>query len=428
MFYFFFYFYFIFFMPTGYLDRKKTTTMSFSQRVTKASTYNPSAQGAAKPIIPRSLWAWLYLLSSVVFNITIVTMEALIFAWFQSIADDKGKCTAGSDHCTPEQILAQTTPIYLALFLFAGVYQIIIGLWALRQRNTVQLLFLVFFTVAMLIYSGIQFDQIRDSTSFFTPSESTRFLSGAIVEQLLITVMCVTVAECIVQGFLTYKLYRKFTWDIFKSFGAGMNLKNALRDYLLFESLIIFDFFFFIGFTLQFIIVVLQTKDIEFALTIVVIPLTIVVLITAVLSMKREFRPGIIGFILLCFAAMAYFLFKLVRLYTATDQKRERFKRAQKTLTVFAAITLVFLILTIVASIKCMANFGIGLKETHLQRHNDRKQRQQLRRKKTLYLKGDTESQTRLHPSASRSDVHSSQISLDTLSTHLEREQRMIID
>lgn len=355
-------------------------------------------------------------------------MESLIFAWFQVIAADKGMCTAGSDHCTPEQILAQTTPIYFALFLFAGVYQIIIGVWALRQRNTVQLLFLVFFAVAMLVYSAIQFDQVRDSTSYYEPSNNQSFLSGPIVERLLITVMCMTLAESFVQSFLTYKLYREFTWDIFKSYGAGMNLKNALRDYLLFESVIIFDLFFFVGFTLQFIIVVLQTKDIEFALTIAVIPITIIVLISAVQSMKREFRPGILGFIFLCFAAMAYFLFKLIRLYTATDQKRERFKRAQKTLTVFAAITLVFLILTIIASIKCMGNFGIGLKETHTQRHNDRKLRRQQKLKKNMYPKSDTESHTNLYPSASRSDVTSSQISLDTLSTHLVREQRMIID
>lgn len=259
--------------------------------------------------------------------------------------------------------MAQTTPIYLALFLFAGVYQILLGIWALQQRNTIQLLFLIFFSIAMLVYSGIQFDQIRDSTKLYDTQGDDNFISGTTVNNLLIAVPCIIAGETIIQGILTWKLSRTFYWDTFKNLGAGLRLKEALKDYLLFESVILFDLFFFVGFTLQFIIVVLQTKDVEFALTVAVIPVTILILLLAIISVRRENKRGVQIFIFLCFPALAYFLFKLIRIYTATGSKKARFERAKKTLTVFAVITIFFLIITILSALKCLMNFGLGLRE-----------------------------------------------------------------
>lgn len=320
-----------------------------------------------QPLLPKTKWAALYLVVTVLFSFAVIALESVIFAWFQKASDASGNesCKAQDRFCTDAQILAQTVPVYLALFLFAGIYQIVISLWALNQRNTIQLLFLVFFSMAMLVYSGIQFDQIKGSYDVF--AGTGLFITPTQVKNMLIAVPCILGAFFIIQALFTYKLYKEFNWDIFKKLGAGLRLKQALRDYLFFESLIIFDIFFFVGFTLQFVIVVLQTKDVEFGLTIAVIPVTILILIGAIFSVRKENKAGIIVFIGLCFAGMAYFLYKLIRLYTAkigTD-KRARFDRAHKTLTVFAAITLVFLMLTIYFAVKTMRNFGLGLKDRY---------------------------------------------------------------
>lgn len=58
---------------------------------------------------------------------------------------------------------------------------------------------------------------------------------------------------------------------------------------------------------------------------------------------------------------MAYFLFKLVRMYQHTDRAK-RYLPARKTLTSFAVITIVLIILTIVNAIVCASNFRHGLK------------------------------------------------------------------
>jgi hypothetical protein len=63
---------------------------------------------------------------------------------------------------------------------------------------------------------------------------------------------------------------------------------------------------------------------------------------------------------LIYFAGMAYFIFKLSRIYTGP--KVEEYSPVKRPLTAFAIITLVLITLTIGYAIACMRNFGQGLK------------------------------------------------------------------
>jgi hypothetical protein len=121
-----------------------------------------------------------------------------------------------------------------------------------------------------------------------------------------------------------------------------------------------FDFFFFLGFTVQFVVMVLNIHDVEFALTIAVIPITIGVLLLAAWFTRRENKGGMIFIIILYFGALAYFMFKLVRMFNGA--RAPDFKPARKSLATFAIITLILVVITIVNAFWCMANFGKGLK------------------------------------------------------------------
>lgn len=58
--------------------------------------------------------------------------------------------------------------------------------------------------------------------------------------------------------------------------------------------------------------------------------------------------------------ALAYFIFKLFRMYQPSHEKQ--FIPVRKPLTAFAVITIVLIVMTITNAILCTANFGKGLK------------------------------------------------------------------
>lgn len=132
-------------------------------------------------------------------------------------------------------------------------------------------------------------------------------------------------------------------------------------------ALLKFDFFFFLSFTVQFLVVVVDTKDVEFSLTIAALPITVILLILAGWWTRRENKIGMIFIIILYFAALAYFFFKLVRMYDTHTGRYNDYLPARRGLTLFAVITIVLLIVTICNAIWCTLNFGKGLK-SHLQK------------------------------------------------------------
>ncbi len=116
---------------------------------------------------------------------------------------------------------------------------------------------------------------------------------------------------------------------------------------------------------MQFIVIVTDVTDAEFAITLAAIPITIGILLSAAFFTRRENKLGMCLVILLYFGALAYFFFKLVRIYQPSHKRR--YEAVRKSLTAFAVLTIILIILTISNAFICMSNFGAGLK-AHLVR------------------------------------------------------------
>jgi len=86
-----------------------------------------------------------------------------------------------------------------------------------------------------------------------------------------------------------------------------------------------FDAFFCAGFTLQFLVLVDGSPVAEKIITIVAMPVTLVVLVLAAVAVRQEVRAGVYAWLAVLVAGMAYFLFKLVRIY----QESSRYETAK---------------------------------------------------------------------------------------------------
>ncbi|KAI9748594.1 MAG: hypothetical protein M4579_007177 [Chaenotheca gracillima] len=307
---------------------------------------------------PNSLWTWSFIAIVVVQALIALAFEGYVFAKFQtSLVSDGGKSTS-----QPE---SRAIPTYLTLFIFGFIYQILLVYDALRLKNTIQVIGLCFFNLALLIYAAVQMDQIKKAIdalsnqsdgSYIKPNSNIWDAS----QPFLVAVPCVLALGTVLLSIVAWKLYDEFAWTIYKHISADLRMKRRYLTFQIYIALLKFDFFFFLAFTVQFVVMVIRTNDPEFGLTIAAIPITILILILAAYWTRKENTLGMIVIIILYFAALAYFLFKLIRMYEPGT--KEIYKPASKSLTTFAVITVILIIITIVNACVCTHNFGKGLK------------------------------------------------------------------
>lgn len=314
--------------------------------------------------LPNSPWTWTFALVAVFQAIIALAIEGYVFGQFEVSLQPNSKGTSAS----------HSIPTYLALFIFGFLYQLVLVYDALRAKNTIQVIGLCLYNAGMLIYSGVQMTQVKEAidTLLYPPGGGQAQISLNIWDKIywfLLACPCVIALGTILLSGVAWKLYREFAWTIYKNISADLRLKRRYLTFQIYIALLKFDFFFFLAFTVQFLVIVGSNfTDFEFYLTIVAVPITVCFLFFAAFVTRRESYYGQAIMVVVYFAAMAYFIFKLVRMYDTGDMaKVNEYLPARKALTVFAVITILLLIATIVTACLCTRNFNKGLKP-HIQK------------------------------------------------------------
>ncbi|RPB04481.1 hypothetical protein L873DRAFT_1666982 [Choiromyces venosus 120613-1] len=329
---------------------------------------------------PTTLWSWSFLILAIVQSCAVLGLEGYVFAAFQNNLHQDFINTHGSNF---QKAQTRTIPTYLTLFIFAHLFLVVLCYDALRLKNTIQVIGICIFNAAMLVYAAIQMDQIHDANTFLknlgAGDDPNRAGIGMniwpVIRPSLIAIPCVIALSTVLMCVICWKLYDEFAWTIYKHISADLKMKERYLKFQIFIALLKFDFFFFVGFSVQFIVIVASTsgylqgggsrlgntnKDYEFFITIAVLPLTIAFLVLAAWCTRREKKIPMIFIIVIFFAALAYFIFKLVRMYNGGFV--QSYKPARRSLTTFAVITLILIVLTIANAIACVMNFDKGLK------------------------------------------------------------------
>ncbi|KAL8937483.1 MAG: hypothetical protein Q9211_003676 [Gyalolechia sp. 1 TL-2023] len=275
---------------------------------------------------------------------------------------------------------SRTIPTFLALYIFGFLYQLVLVYDALRLKNTIQVIGLGLYNVGLLIYAAVQMDQIHDAVVLLAGKNDIDPSVWNMEKPYLIAIPCIIALATVLMAVIAWKLYDEFAWTIYKHISADLRMKRRYLTFQIYIALLKFDFFFFLGFTIQFVVVVVDHTDIEFYLTIAAIPVTIIILLMAGLFTRQENTPGMIAIIVFCsphyprkddvsdcavqvlyFAGLAYFLFKLVRMYQH-GTRYGLYDPVRRPLTTFAIMTVILITLTIINACMCTANFGRGLK------------------------------------------------------------------
>ncbi|KAJ3020971.1 hypothetical protein HKX48_009444 [Thoreauomyces humboldtii] len=264
-------------------------------------------------------------------------------------------------------------PVYLIIFIGAQIFLIYISADAIWHENTIQMISAVLFNACVCFYSIFQYKQmiglvtqsvIQDGIVMTAADENT-------LKATLLAIPIVLGVFSLLFAFCAYKMYLEFGWKMYKKIGADPKMRDMYRTYQIFLTFLKLDIFFVLGFGIQFLVLVIQPSDPEFAITIAAIPIMLVVFVVAAYGLKRENVWMMRLFCLGLLAAVAYFIFKLVRIHV----RKEQYQYTKNYLTFFACLSLAVVMTTFVISILCYRNFGQGLEQhisiTRQQRKSD---------------------------------------------------------
>lgn len=127
---------------------------------------------------------------------------------------------------------SRAIPTSLTLYIFGFLYQLVLVYDALRLKNTIQVIGLCIFNIALLVYASVQMTQIRDAVNKL---DSKGFIDRTVwdvTRPYLTAVPCIIALGFVLMSVVAWKLYDEFAWMIYKHISADLRMK---RRYLNFQ-------------------------------------------------------------------------------------------------------------------------------------------------------------------------------------------------
>jgi hypothetical protein len=167
------------------------------------------------------------------------------------------------------------------------------------------------FNALFLVYAIIQIFEIRGIVEQIPALDSQGISPIPVSTLTAILPVVISVAELAYIG-LGWKIYNEFGWKVYKFLGADRRIKKMFTSYQIFQCLVKFDVFFWVGFSVQFIWLVLQkSSDWEYYITCAALPVSLLLLVEGHLAARHENMLMMITFMSGCVGALVYFIYKV---------------------------------------------------------------------------------------------------------------------
>jgi len=297
--------------------------------------------------------------SSTLQAIVVIALEVVISYYFIS--------TVSIETNAEQQGSGKSIAVYLFIFIFTQIYQLIIIIEAVWRQNTIQIFAHIIYCSCMVAFAIFQYFQIHDALDALIAFSNSTGGNPHVYDNVFMEITPYLITSIVVLGvcdfcfiYLAFKLYLEFGWKIYKKIGADPKKRAMYRSYQILIMLLKFAVYFFDAFAIQFVVLVLHPTDPEFGLTIVALAVSFPIVFLVVFALDRENKILMWIWLVLLLSIMAYFIFKIYRIYDPTQVSK--YVGSGKFLTLFASLGLLAIIITFVYSCICLGNFDKGLK------------------------------------------------------------------
>ncbi|KAI8817762.1 uncharacterized protein EV422DRAFT_204803 [Fimicolochytrium jonesii] len=327
------------------------------------------ARNRRSRLVPKDPWGKAAIIWATAQLLIIVILESIVAKKHASNNSDLE--TVLNQNPVAADLIANTRAltVYHVLFIAAQVFQWVLAVDAVYTYSMIELVSTTLFNVALLAYSGLQYKQATDiadkiGATGLVPSGTLDTHSTATLEIIILCAMAVFVTGWVV---LSQRLYRVFGWSIFKELGADISVRNRLKLYHIYLMLLKLDVFFFIGFDVQFLALVIMSgrgsvsESEKWIHGLVAIPFTLALLVVAYLAVRRESKLLMTATLLGLAGGIGYLISKLVDV--SQNGSTSKYSGSRRSLTFFEGITLALCVATFVFALLTFRNFGKGLKE-----------------------------------------------------------------
>ncbi|ODV82632.1 hypothetical protein CANARDRAFT_10365 [[Candida] arabinofermentans NRRL YB-2248] len=259
---------------------------------------------------------------------------------------------------------------YMALYIYAEVYQIIMTLIVLYTRNTFHLTSCILFLIAMCIYAGVQYNEVQITVNsffsyikLFTITDSLQAKSNyGVLTNIAIAICVISSVIVISLCFVGWKLRNGFQKVHGEAIGISGKKVRANSYFNMHRDALLLALFFTPGFFLQ-VVIIADYETVEFKYSVAALIISIFVIFAADLSASREIKTGSTLSILFYLGLVATIFVTLFNTSSADSSKYNSGSvlNVNQSILAFGIITLILLIALIVLSILVIRNYNVGL-------------------------------------------------------------------